>query len=165
MRDPAVKTAEEKHVKDAVEEAVRLLRPLTHARSWSIVNWGDPTNHPKAEFDAAIELVDAILSDLDADSPLGPFARIAREAAIPVRGCPPISQKRGQHPGAFLLRDRWIAAVVGHICLQFRLNPTRNETTEGKCGCSIVAEVLKQRLGFERLGESQVQNIWRRHRQ
>ena len=127
MRDPTVKIAEEKRVKDAVEEAVRRLRPLTHARSWSIVTWADPTNDPKDEFYAAIELVDAVLSQLDADSPVGTFARIAREAAIPVlrRARPPTqkkdssrSQKKNSSP-RYVLRDRWIAAVVDQICSRY----------------------------------------------
>jgi hypothetical protein len=166
MRDPTVKVAEEKRVKAAVEEAVRRLRPLTHARSWSIVNWADPTNDPKDEFYAAIELVDDILSHLDADSPLGTFARIAREAAIPVlrRGRPPTLKKDSSRSRKKnVLRDRWIAAVVDQICSRYRFYPTRNEGTEGECGCSIVAMALAQ-LKIPLKEDYIAETIWKQNR-
>lgn len=176
MRKPAA-AKEEKRAKetrdDPLEEAYKLLRPLANpAPSWSIINWNDQeiSRSPKAEFYAAVGFVDAVFgavfNDSAPDDFLVPFKDVALKQVLPAlrRGRPPTRQKRGQHPEAFLLRDRWIAAVVDRICLQFELNPTRNETTEDKCGCSIVAEALK-RLGFKRLGESHVENIWRRHRQ
>ncbi len=169
MRDRAAaeeeKRAEAKRV--AVEEACKRLRPLADpARSWSIVNWNDQARSPKAEFCAAVAFVDAILNNSAADDLLGSFKDLARKEVIPAlwRGRPPTRQKRGQHPEAFLLRDRWIAAVVDHICGQFGLKPTRNETTtKDGCGCSIVADALKI-LGIKRFGESHVAKIWRQHR-
>jgi hypothetical protein len=181
MRDPTVKIAEEKRVKDAaVEEAVRRLRPLLDARlypgkarSWPIVNWADPTNHPEDEFYAAIELVDAVLSQLDADSPVGTFARIAHEHAIPAlrRGRPPTRKKDSSRPQKKnssprnVLRDRWIAAVVDQICSRYKeFKPTRNETTKGKreCGCSIVAMALAE-LKIP-LAEDYIEAIWKQNR-
>jgi hypothetical protein len=177
MRKPAPtakgeKRAEETRDDSPEEEAYKLLRRLANpASSWSIINWNDQeaSRNPKAEFYAAVGFVDAVFGAIFNDSvtnDLGPFKDVALKQVLPAlrRGRPPTRQKRGQHPDAFLLRDRWIAAVVDRICLQFGLNATRNEATEDKCGCSVIAEALK-RHGFRRLSESQVETIWRRHRQ
>src|SRR5438132_13894538 len=95
---------------------------------------------------------------------------IPRESAtqrIGIRQGLPRKRQKGDPPDSLLLRDRWIAAVVEHICRRYDFDATRNEATKEagrECGCSIVAEALK-RLGIKRLGESQVATIWRQARQ
>jgi hypothetical protein len=67
MRDPHVTTKERDEA--AIEEACKLLRPLTTpARSRSVVNWDDPdaSNDPRDLFEAAVEFVIALL---DPDPP------------------------------------------------------------------------------------------------
>src|SRR5262249_59409 len=47
----------------------------------------------------------------------GGYAPLVREILLPAlwQGIPPPQRTSGQHPGSFLLRDRWIAAVVATI--------------------------------------------------
>jgi hypothetical protein len=149
-------TNEEKRVEEAIEEAKTHLRPFTAAvRSWAIINFNDPDprRSPKDEYYAAVGFIHCLLDPDEkcgdarqaADNFLGVFAPMTRKAILPAlrRGLPPKRQK-GDPPDSLLLRDRWIAAVVEHICSRYGFNPTRNNATEGPCGCSIVAEALKQ---------------------
>jgi hypothetical protein len=174
-------TNEEKRVKEeAIEEAKRKLRPLTATvRSWAIINVNDPDprHSPKDEYHAAVGFIHCLL-DPDpeksgdarqaADNFLGGFAPIVRKFILPaLRQGLPRKRQKGDPPDSLLLRDRWIAAVVEHICRRYDFDATRNEATKEagrECGCSIVAEALK-RLGIKRLGESQVATTWRQARQ
>src|SRR5262249_17959645 len=151
-RSPDTNVAEQ-HVNDAIEEAKELLRPLTApALSWSIIhlndpNWKDPGAYrdPRDEFYTAVGFIDALLNPrvgeekekgyaqavadkAAADNFLGGYAPLVREILLPAlwQGIPRPQRTSGQHPGSFLLRDRWIAAVVATICRQYEFNPTRN---------------------------------------
>jgi hypothetical protein len=156
MRDPI---AEAQRKKEAIELAVSHLLPLAEPGSkiGRLINWNDRSeNDPRDEFHAAVEFIDALLNDADADAFLGSFAPIVRGSVIPAlrRGRPP--KKKGQHPAP--LRGRWIAAVVGTVCRQYGFSPTHNPANDNPCGCSIVAAALEQ-LGI-RASEEHVRKLW-----
>lgn len=162
MRNPRLTSEErEEAAEAAVEEACKLLRPLTKpARSWGIVNWSDPdaANDPRDEFEAAIEFVIALLDPADsrarqaADEFLGAHSPIAapivRKVVLP-------ALRLGRLP-------KQIAAVVTTICQRYGLRPYRNQANKREYnGCAIVAKTLG-RLGIN-ITEETVRQIYMRH--
>jgi hypothetical protein len=174
VRNPRLTSEErEEAAEAAVEEACKLLRPLTKpARSWGIVNWSDPdaANDPRDEFEAAIEFVIALLDPADsrarqaADEFLGAHSPIAapivRKVVLPALRLGRLPKQKGPH--GLLLRDRWIAAVVTTICQRYGLRPYRNQANKREYnGCAIVAKALG-RLGIN-ITEETVRQIYMRH--
>jgi hypothetical protein len=68
-------------------------------------------------------------------------------------------RKRGSHKWwTNVQRDIGILALVALTSERFNLAPTRNSTSEGPCGASLVAIALKRR-GFK-ISEKRIANIW-----
>jgi hypothetical protein len=182
----------EEHRKAAVEDARKLLQPLTEHTRAPVINWNDPgASDPRDLFECAVEYVIALLDPAPppeakthdrraqlaaktydpraqqaADEFLGIQAPIVREVILPALRLGLTPPGKGPRRGGLLLRDRWIAAVVTIICQRHRLRPYENRyriSPRHRCsGCAIVAEALYG-LGIS-LDESSIREIYTRHK-
>jgi hypothetical protein len=162
--DRGASTAEQKRVQDALDEARRLLAPL----SKDIMSWteqGAGTVDPAKELRHAIFLVECLANDniLDGHS----LAELVRKAAIPIlKRARPATGQEGWRANSFALRDQVIAAAVDQIHRQYGFDPTRSpgHPPDKECACSIVAKALKK-LGIDRPGEKTIAtDIWPKYR-
>jgi hypothetical protein len=105
--------------------------------------------------------------DLSHDVLMGEFHAMLDEGIMPPASLRAHAARIEKHPKRGRGRvwyDDWrrnygfclLIAIVGEA---FGLEATRNRTTEGPCGASLVATALKRR-GFKRVSESRVANLW-----
>jgi hypothetical protein len=115
------------------------------------------------------KVIDAALAgdDLSHDVLMAEFDEMLDENVMPPGSLREYARNRNKHPKRGRGRvwyDDWrrnwtLCLLVALVVLAFRLNPTRNRSTDGPCGASIVAIAL-QRRGFKRVSESRITNLW-----
>jgi hypothetical protein len=67
--------------------------------------------------------------------------------------------RRGRNSNHQLWRDRYIAMAVREVADTCGLKRTRNEATTTPCACSVVADVLREDLGLEKMTYKNVARI------
>jgi hypothetical protein len=165
MRDPVASNAaaEEKRVRDAIDEACYHLAPVA-LDIVSLTDRGPNTHDPKQERRHAIAMVKCVTEELEKDlyprdpeqteqgkqqdlPAVGLCVAVLR-AAIPALERTRPAKKRGHSADEWRERNQLIVKTRKLICQKYWFKPNRSPATKDKdtreCGNSIISQALKK---------------------
>jgi hypothetical protein len=176
MREPKVPVQPKSGLPVTYEEAMvqltmRLVEPIQHlltgsAREYLATALRERLRRGLTDRQRVIDAVEAG-DDLSHDVLMAEFHAMLDEGVMPPASLRAYAGRPEKHPKRGRGRvwyDDWrrnyvFVLLIALVAERLGLEATRNRSTEGPCGASLVATAL-HRLGFRRVSESRLANLW-----